>query len=94
MWCDIGKLIIAGKTFEYHYEIDSPAGPWRIILIFPDGSTLLLEWGSKDVDTTPMENECELAGKTTKSESCEIFCVIKKMLESCADDKIYRDTDF
>ena len=93
MWTDKGKLRILGQEITYYYNIDSPAGPWSIELVFPDTSTLVLEWHSMKVDVTGEKNECELAELTTKSQSCDVFVLIKKILEACAEGKIYRDVD-
>ena len=93
MWNDTGKLKIAGKTLDYHQIIDSAAGPERIVLVFPDNSELMLEWGMEVEGQSDM-HEIELVNITKKSEAHKIFHQIRKMLESCAEGKIFRDTDF
>jgi len=93
MWTDEGKLKILGQEITYYDIIESPAGPERIILVFPDGSELTLEWGMEVEGQNDMASEAKIAEITTKSEAHRIFCLLKKMVESCAEGKISRDVD-
>jgi len=93
MWTDTGKLRILREKIDYYDNIESPAGPENIHLVFSDGSFIIIEWHSKEVDLRDIKSEVQLAKLTNKSKSCDFFVLIKKMLESWAEGKIYRDGD-
>ena len=63
------------------------------MLIFPDNSELVLEWDLEVKGQSDM-HEIEVGNITRKSEACKIFHQIRRMMESCAEGKIFRDTDF